>query len=250
LFTTRHEFAGRISGSRDSWYLRRMKRALVVSLLTCDATALVLLLVCDALALVTWFACHATVLPSAVSTATKSLAPLPDGSGGWYAVLAPVAVQGEMMNGGGYHLTLRVVERRPDMPHLIHAGGHGKYLAMHCDDRYVAHITKPATSIKTFCSETLRSHYVSGSLPSYDGKVVAAARAAPGEDLAARLARAAREGLPRSTRRASFFDYPPFRGFEPVPLGGCEDRDDDPVFGAERGYGLTTGDLRCEPQSR
>ena len=196
-----------------------------------------------ALALVPLLACNATLSPSPppVATATISLAPISDGRGGWYAVLAPVALQGEDgSNMGGHHLTLRVVERRPDMPQLLHAGGHGKYLSMHCGDRFVAHIIKPATPIKIFYSDTLMREWVMGGLPAYDGEILGAARVAPDEDLAARLARAARDGLPGSPGAAANRDQ--------LSCGGCEKRDDDAVFGAKHGFGSTTGDLSC-PQS-
>jgi hypothetical protein len=191
-----------------------------------------------ALALVPLLACNASPPPPPVATATSSLAPISDGRGGWYAVLTPVALQDELgSNLGGHHLTLRVVERRPDTPHLIHAGGHGKYLSMHCDDRFVAHIIKPATPIKIFYSEELARAWIEGGLPSYDGEIIAVARVAPGEDLTARLAGAAREGLPGSPGAAASSDHP--------SCGGCEERDDDAVFGAKQEFWPTTGDLSC-----
>ena len=196
-----------------------------------------------ALALVPLLACNATLSPSPppVATATIALAPISDGRGGWYAVLAPVVLQDEAgSNMGGHHLTLRVVDRGPDMPHLLHAGGHGKYLSMHCGDRFVAHIVQPATPIKIFYSENLTREWVMGGLPSYDGKILEAARIAPDEDPVARLARAAHEGLPGSPGAAANSD--------PLSCGGCEEREDDPVFGVKPGFGATTGDLSC-PQS-
>jgi hypothetical protein len=191
-----------------------------------------------ALVLVPLFACNVSPSPPAMAAAPSSLAPISDGRGGWYAVLAPVGVQDEAgSNLGGHHLTLRVVERRPETPHLIHAGGHGKHLSMHCDDRFVAHIIKPATPIKIFYSETLTREWVMGGLPSYDGEIIAVARVAPGEDLAARLAGAARDGLPGSPGAGASSDH--------LSCGGCEERADDAVFGARQEFGPTTGDLSC-----
>jgi hypothetical protein len=207
-----------------------------------------------ALALVPLLACNADWSPPPVAPATGPLAPISDGRGGWYAVLAPVAVQSDVAsNLGGDHLTLRVVEHLPDTPHLIHAGGHGKFLSMHCSDRFVAHIIKPATPIKIFESEVAMRVWVLGDLPSYDGAIIEVARVAPGEDLAARLARAAREGLPgtpAAPRSGDWLDRRKRRGVWPADGVGhscyeCAEREDDAVFGVKYGPMGTGADVSC-----
>jgi hypothetical protein len=132
--------------------------------------------------------------PVAPSVATgarpsaRALAPIPDGHGGWYAVLAATGMVEEASNAGGEHVTLQVIERAPGMPHWLHLGGHAKHLELRCVDRFVAHIRRVEPS------RVWDGGWALGSLPAYDGAIDAIASASRA-DLADALARAARTGL-------------------------------------------------------
>lgn len=118
---------------------------------------------------------------------TRSLAPVPDGHGGWYAVLVPTGMQDEASNAGGEHITLEVIDRAPGMPRWLHLGGHAKHVDLRCANRFVAHIrsVEPA--------RVWDGGWGLGRLPAYDGAIDAIAGVSR-VDLGDALARAARTG--------------------------------------------------------
>lgn len=147
-------------------------------------------------------ACHIGVSP--MEPAATPLPPIADGAGGWYVVLAPVSVQNEVSNLGGQHLTLRVLDRVPSEPQWIHLGGHGEGVSVTCSDRFVAHITTLTPPIRVAAPAPSRDSPrefhtpdpgIGNHLPAYDGALAAITRIAPTDNLAARLALAARWGL-------------------------------------------------------
>lgn len=125
---------------------------------------------------------------TAARPSARSLAPIPDGNRGWYAVLVPTGMQEEASNAGGEHVTLQVIERAPGMPRWLHLGGHDKHLEVRCADHFVAHIRSVDPS------RVWDGGWGLGSLPAYDGAIDAIARVSRA-DLADALARAARTGL-------------------------------------------------------